>query len=96
MLVDTGVGHTLIFDSHKAQQLGFNQAEPYLLRGLGEQPALEAHQVSIDQLSIGDFHLTILTALVLTRKRIHLKQTGRGSYRWNYWLRIIRTLPYFD
>jgi len=73
-LVDTGVGHTLIFDSHKAQQLGFNQAEPYLLRGLGEQPALEAYQVSIDQLSIGDFHLTNLTALVLPESKFILSK----------------------
>ena len=41
-LVDTGVGHTLIFDNHKAQQLGFSQDHPYLLRGLGDQPALKA------------------------------------------------------
>lgn len=64
-LVDTGVGHTLIFDNHKAQQLGFNQKYPFLLRGLGDQPALDAYQVKIDQLEIGSFHIENVKALVL-------------------------------
>lgn len=73
-LVDTGVGHTLIFDNHKAQQLGFNQDQPYLLRGLGDQPALEAYRVKIDQLSIGDFYLKKLTALVLPESEFILSK----------------------
>ena len=73
-LVDTGVGYTLIFDNHKAQQLGFNQDQPYLLRGLGDQPAIEAYRVKIDQLSMGDFYLKQLTALILPESEFILSK----------------------
>lgn len=73
-LVDTGVGHTLIFDNHKAQQLGFNQDHPYLLRGLGDQPALEAFQVKIDRVQIADLYLEHITALVLPESEFILSK----------------------
>lgn len=73
-LVDTGVGHTLIFDNHKAQQLGFNQDHPYLLRGLGDQPALKAYQVKINRLNIANFHIENITALVLPESEFILSK----------------------
>ena len=73
-LVDTGVGHTLIFDNHKAQQLGFNQDHHYLLRGLGDQPALEAFQVKIDRVQIADLYLEHITALVLPESEFILSK----------------------
>lgn len=73
-LVDTGVGHTLIFDNHKAQQLGFNQDHPYLLRGLGDQPALKAFQVKIKRLHIANFHIENITALVLPESEFILSK----------------------
>ena len=73
-LVDTGVGHTLIFDNHKAQQLGFSQDHPYLLRGLGDQPALKAFQVKIKRLDIANFYIENLTALVLPESEFHLSK----------------------
>ena len=73
-LVDTGVGHTLIFDNHKAQQLGFSQDHPYLLRGLGDQPALKAFQVKIKRLDIANFHIDNLTALVLPESEFILSK----------------------
>ena len=76
-LVDTGVGHTLIFDNHKAQQLGFNQDHPYLLHGLGDQPALKAYQVKIKRLHISNFHIENITALVLPESEfILIKRIG--------------------
>ena len=73
-LVDTGVGYTLIFDNHKAQQLGFSQDHPYLLRGLGDQPALKAFQVEIKRLDIANFYIENLTALVLPESEFHLSK----------------------
>lgn len=73
-LVDTGVGHTLIFDNHKAKQLGFSEKRPYLLRGLGDQPALEAYQVEINQLDIGSFYIENITALVLPESEFVLSK----------------------
>ena len=58
-LVDTGVGRTLIFDTHKAKQLGFDHDRPVFLRGLGDQPALEAYHVHFNRMHIGDFYLKI-------------------------------------
>lgn len=55
-LVDTGVGRTLIFDTHKAKQLGFEQDNPVYLSGLGDQPSLEAYQVTLPRLNISDFY----------------------------------------
>ena len=45
-----------------------------MLRGLGNQPALEAYRVKIDQLSIGDFYLKKLTALVLPESEFILSK----------------------
>lgn len=73
-LVDTGVVHTLIFDNHKAQQLGFNQDHPYLLHGLGDQPALKAFQVKINRLNIANFHIENVTALVLPESEFILSK----------------------
>ena len=73
-LVDTGVGHTLIFDNYKAQQLGFNQDHPYLLRGLGDQPALKAYQVKIKHLHISNFHIENITVLVLPESEFILSK----------------------
>jgi hypothetical protein len=68
------VGHTLIFDNHKAQQLGFNQDHPYLLRGLGDQPALKAYQVKIKHLHISNFHIENITVLVLPESEFILSK----------------------
>ncbi|MEL0225913.1 MAG: PDZ domain-containing protein, partial [Flavobacteriaceae bacterium] len=68
------VGHTLIFDNHKAQQLGFNQDHPYLIRGLGDQPALKAFQVKINRLNIANFHIEHITALVLPESEFILSK----------------------
>ncbi len=73
-LVDTGVGHTLLFDNHKAQQLGLKQDHPYLLRGLGDQPALSAYKVKINQLKIGDLFIQDLTLLVLPESEFILSK----------------------
>lgn len=73
-LVDTGVGHTLIFDKHKAQQLGFNQDHSYLILGLGDQPALKAFQVKINRLNIANFHIEHITALVLPESEFILSK----------------------
>ena len=64
-LVDTGVGRTLIFDTHKAKQLGFEQDNPVYLSGLGDQPSLEAYQVTLPRLNISDIYIDNMTALVL-------------------------------
>ena len=73
-LVDTGVGRTLIFDTHKAKQLGFEQDKPIYLRGLGNQSALEAYKVILPRTSIADFYIENMTALVLPENEFILSK----------------------
>ena len=73
-LVDTGVSFTLIFDNHKAKQLGLATDQPYMLRGLGNQPALEAFKVSLNRLQIGDLRFERLDALVLPENEFELSR----------------------
>ena len=73
-LVDTGVGRTLIFDTHKAKQLGFDHDRPVFLRGLGDQPALEAYHVHFNRMHIGDFYLKNIDALVLPENEFILSK----------------------
>lgn len=64
-LIDTGVSHCLIFDSHKAKQLGFSKDHPIYLRGLGDQPALKAYRVTITSFALEELEFKFLEALVL-------------------------------
>ena len=73
-LVDTGVSFTLIFDNHKAKQLGLATDQPYMLRGLGNQPALEAYRVSLTHLQIGDLSFVEHDALVLPENEFELSR----------------------
>ena len=54
--------------------MGFSQDHPYLLRGLGDQPALKAFQVKIKRLDIANFHIDNLTALVLPESEFILSK----------------------
>ncbi|MDB4118436.1 aspartyl protease family protein, partial [Flavobacteriaceae bacterium] len=73
-LVDTGVSFTLIFDNHKAKQLGLSTDQPYMLRGLGNQPALEAFKVTLANMRIGDLTFVNQDALVLPENEFELSR----------------------
>ena len=73
-LVDTGVNFTLIFDNHKAKQLGLSTDQPYMLRGLGNQPALEAFKVTLAKMQIGDLTFLNQVALVLPENEFELSR----------------------
>ncbi len=73
-LVYTWVSFTLIFDNQKAKHLGLATDQPYLLRGLGNQPALEAFKVSLNHLQIGDLRFERQEALVLPENEFELSR----------------------
>lgn len=73
-LIDTGVGHTLIFDSHKAKQLGFLSDRPFMLRGLGSHPALRAYRVQLHSVRLEGIEFTALEALVLPENEFILSR----------------------
>ena len=73
-MVDTGVSFTLIFDNHKAKQLGLSADQPYMLLGLGNQPALDAFKVTLANMRIGDLTFVNQDALVLPENEFELSR----------------------
>ena len=73
-LIDTGVSHCLIFDSHKAKQLGFSTDRPLYLRGLGNQPALKAYRVTIASFKLAGVEFKSLEGLVLPENEFDISR----------------------
>lgn len=64
----------LIFDSHKAKQLGFSTDRPFMLRGLGSHPALRAYRVKLNSVLLEGIEFTALDALVLPESEFILSR----------------------